>query len=140
MKTSTAMLKIFGLSMLLFVSAALAATRVATITIGPKIPPASGIQGEHYIVIESTSDNRSFRQIADTTEGIESSTFDRPVATDLSDALVLNRAIGWTVRHYEKWASKHSRIVLPEEQDLADIHAYLRARPGPAPLSVLPPP
>ncbi len=34
----------------------------------------------------------------------------------------------------------YTETLLPDEQDLADIHAYLRARPGPAPLSVLPPP
>ena len=34
----------------------------------------------------------------------------------------------------------YTEKLLPNEQDLADIHAYLRARPGPAPLSVLPPP
>lgn len=34
----------------------------------------------------------------------------------------------------------YTERLLPDEQDLADIHAYLRARPGPAPLSVLPPP
>ena len=34
----------------------------------------------------------------------------------------------------------YTEILLPDEQDLADIHAYLRVRPGPAPLSVLPPP
>ena len=34
----------------------------------------------------------------------------------------------------------YTETLLPDEQDLADIHAYLRARSGPAPLSVLPPP
>ena len=34
----------------------------------------------------------------------------------------------------------YTEKLLPDEQDLADIHAYLRARSGPAPLSVLPPP
>ena len=34
----------------------------------------------------------------------------------------------------------YSEKLLPNEQDLADMHAYLRARPAPAPLSVLPPP
>jgi len=34
----------------------------------------------------------------------------------------------------------YTETLLPDEQNLADIHAYLRARPGPAPLSVLPPP
>ena len=34
----------------------------------------------------------------------------------------------------------YTEKLLPDEQDLADIHAYLRARSGPAPVSVLPPP
>ena len=34
----------------------------------------------------------------------------------------------------------YTEKLLSDEQDLADIHAYLRARSGPAPLSVLPPP
>ena len=34
----------------------------------------------------------------------------------------------------------YTEKLLPDEQDLADIHVYLRARSGPAPLSVLPPP
>ena len=121
MKYSTITTGIFSLCILLSSTISMAAQPVRTITVSPKIDPTSHIQGQQYIVINSTTDNRMFQQIADTSKGIGSSPFDIPVATDLSDKGTLSRAIGWTARGLGQKTPRHYRILLPDDRSIESV-------------------